>query len=90
MSTDSNAVGTPYRRHQGLIFGFVLGVAITAVVMGFLWSSDSARQEATIKELSSQISEKDMTIGTLDSQLSARDKGSGSSKSGEKPSGGQP
>ncbi len=75
MSNDSNSVGTPYRRYQGLIFGFVLGVAITAIVMGLLWSSDSARQEEIIKSLSSQNSEKDATIGTLSAQLSERDKG---------------
>ena len=86
MSTDSKPLGTPYR----LVFGFVLGVAITAIVMGFLWSSDSARQDETIKELSSQISEKDATIGTLYAQLREREKGGESSKSGEKPSAGQP
>ena len=75
MSNDSNPAGTPYRRRPVLIFGFVLGVAITAVVMGLLWSSDAARQEEMIKSLSSQNSEKDATIGTLSAQLSERDKG---------------
>lgn len=90
MSTDSNAVVTPYRRYQGLMFGLVLGAAIAAIVMGFLWSSDSVRQEDTIKELSAQNSEKDATIGTLTAQLRERDKGSESSKPGNKPSAGQP
>ena len=74
MSNDSNSVATPRRRYQGLIFGFVLGAAITAVVMGFLWSSDLSKQQETIKELSAQNSEKDGTIGTLSAQLSERDK----------------
>lgn len=85
MSNDSNSVGASSRRYQGLIFGFVLGVAITAVVMGFLWSSDLTRQEETIKSLSSQNSEKDATIGTLSAQLAKGDKGSKAD-----PSGGQP
>ena len=90
MSTDSNPTGTPQRRRQGLIFGFVLGCALTAVAMGFLWSSDSTRQEDTISALSSQISEKDATISTLSSQLSERDKASGAAASEGKPPGAQP
>ena len=90
MSNDSNTVSTPSRRYQGLIFGFVLGVAMTAVVMGFLWSSDLARQEETIKALSAQNSEKDATIGTLAAQLSERGKGSQAARPADGSSGGQP
>ena len=89
MSKDSKPVDMPDRRLQRLIFGFVLGVAITAIAMGFLWSSYSTEQEETIRALSSQISEKDATINTLYSQLSEQDKGSKSSDGGRL-SGGQP
>ena len=90
MSNDSNPVVTPYLRYRGLIFGFVLGVAITAVVMGYLWSADLTRQEELIKELSSQNSAKDGTIETLSAQLSERDKGTKSGQSGDTRPGGQP
>jgi len=72
------------------MFGFVLGAAIAAIVMGLLWSWDSARQEETIRELSAQNSEKDATIGTLYAQLRERGQGSESSTPGDKPSGKTP
>ena len=72
MSKDANVVDRKHRRHHGLILGFVVGVAITAVVMGFLWSLDSARQEKRIKDLGAQLAERDATIESLYAQLPAQ------------------
>lgn len=72
MSNNPDAGATSGSRTRGLVFSFVLGAAMTAVVMAFFWSSDSARQEERIRQLSAQISEKDATIGTLYAQLKAK------------------
>ena len=69
MSEDPNAVALRGRRYGGIVFGFVLGAVLAAIIMGFLWSSDSALQEQKINELSARISERDATIQTLYSQL---------------------
>jgi hypothetical protein len=88
MSKDANAVGMKYRRYHGFIFGFVLGVAIACVVMGFLWNLDSARQERGIKDLRAQVAERDATIESLYAQLPAKQEGTPASEkppSAEKP-----
>lgn len=90
MSKNPNAVDTKPRRTRGLVFSFVLGAAVTAIVMAFLWSSNSARQEERIQELSAQISEKDATIGTLYAELEAKNEGGGSSAPGRPASGKNP
>jgi len=76
MSKNQNATAVRYR---GILFGFVFGAAVAAIVMGYLWRSDSAVQEERIKELSAQLSERDETIETLYSQLPAKS-GQGSSE----------
>ena len=88
MSKNANAAHRKYRRHLWFIFGFVLGVAMACVVMGFLWSSDSARQEGRIKDLRAQLSERDATIESLYAQLPAKQEGTSTSEnppSAEKP-----
>lgn len=88
MSNNPDAVATSGSRTRGLVFSFVLGAAMTAAVMAFFWSSDSARREETIRELSAQISEKDATISTLYAQLEA--KTDESSAAGRPPTGENP
>ena len=82
MSNNADAVTASSSRTRGLVLSFLLGAAVTAVVMAFFWSSNSARQEERIRELSAQLSEKDATIGTLYAELEA--------KTGESPGAGRP
>lgn len=81
MSKNPNATAVRYR---GILFGFVLGAAAAAIVMGYLWRSDSAVQEERIEELSAQLSARDETIETLYSQLSVKN-GQGGSETVAKP-----
>lgn len=86
MIQDAN-VGTGHRRRGGIVWGFLLGAAVTSIIMGFLWSSDSSRQDERMRQLTAEIAERDATIETLYSQVGVEKPAGEPSTSSQPPAG---
>ena len=56
-------------KRSRFVAGFLAGVVVAGLVMGFFWHSHVSKKDDLIQSLNMQISERDGTIQTLRSQL---------------------